>query len=184
MAVYVDNFRAPATVGRIRGRWSHLTADTPAELHEFAARLGQRRESFQARCKYGKCPTVEGACAHWHYDVVDRKRLEAIALGALPIDIREMGALISARRAQFMNAGLSSETVLAALNAGDRTLADVAARTGTASTDVVEHLLSDLVIGGRVEMTAVGGVWHYLPADRSGHAEVRPYSAEGGAESA
>ncbi|MFJ8687381.1 DUF4031 domain-containing protein [Micromonospora wenchangensis] len=98
MTVYVDNFRAPATVGRIRGRWSHLTADTVEELHEFADRLGHRREWFQARCKHGSCPTRDGVCVHWHYDVVDRKRTEAIALGAQPIDIREMGALISARR--------------------------------------------------------------------------------------
>lgn len=98
MTVYVDNFRAPATVGHIRGRWSHLTADTVEELHEFADRLGHRREWFQARCKHGSCPTRNGVCVHWHYDVVDRKRTEAIALGAKPIDIREMGALISARR--------------------------------------------------------------------------------------
>ncbi len=98
MTVYVDNFRAPATVGRIRGRWSHLTADTVEELHEFAARLGQRREWFQARCKR-PCASAGQPCPHWHYDVVDRKRTEAIALGAKPIGLREMGALISARRA-------------------------------------------------------------------------------------
>lgn len=101
MTVYVDNFRTPATVGRIRGRWSHLTADTVEELHAFADRLGHRREWFQAKCKYGKCPTVEGVCAHFHYDVVDSNRTKAIALGAQPIDIREMGALVSARRPRF-----------------------------------------------------------------------------------
>lgn len=101
MTVYVDNFRTPATVGRLRGRWSHLTADTPDELHAFAERLGHRREWFQAKCKHLPCPTVDGVCAHFHYDVVDRKRTEAIALGAKAIDIREMGALVSARRSQF-----------------------------------------------------------------------------------
>lgn len=101
MTVYVDNFRAPATVGRIRGRWSHLTADTPDELHEFAARLGHRREWFQAKCKHGACPTIDGVCAHFHYDVVDNRRTAAIALGATPIDLREMGALISARRPHY-----------------------------------------------------------------------------------
>lgn len=101
MTVYVDNFRAPATVGRIRGRWSHLTADTVEELHAFADRLGHQREWFQAKCKYSKCPTVEGVCAHFHYDVVDSNRTKAITLGARSIDIREMGALISARRARF-----------------------------------------------------------------------------------
>lgn len=101
MTVYVDAARIPARVGRVNARWSHLTADSPAELHEFAARLGHRREWFQAKCKYGKCPTIEGVCAHFHYDVVDRKRTEAIALGAKPIDIREMGAVVSARRPKF-----------------------------------------------------------------------------------
>lgn len=33
MTVYVDDFRVPARVGRINARWSHLTADTQAELH-------------------------------------------------------------------------------------------------------------------------------------------------------
>lgn len=101
MTVYVDNFRAPATVGRIRGRWSHLTADTPDELHEFAARLGHRLEWFQAKCKHGACPTIGGVCAHFHYDVVDSRRTAAIALGATPIDLRAMGALISARRPHY-----------------------------------------------------------------------------------
>lgn len=94
MTVYVDNFRAPARVGSISGRWSHLTADTPEELHEFAARIGMRREWFQERCKFGGC----APCPHWHYDVVDFRRKLAIAAGAKSIDIREMGALISARR--------------------------------------------------------------------------------------
>lgn len=101
MTVYVDNFRTPATVGRIKARWSHLTADTPDELHAFAARLGQRREWFQAKCKHGACPSVEGVCVHFHYDVVDRKRTLAIEMGAKAIDLREMGALVSARRARL-----------------------------------------------------------------------------------
>lgn len=101
MTVYVDNFRVPATIGRVRGRWSHLTADTPAELHEFAERIGLRRQWFQARCKHGSCPTVDDSCVHFHYDVVDSKRTEAIAEGAEPIDLKEFGALISARRGQY-----------------------------------------------------------------------------------
>jgi hypothetical protein len=105
MTVYVDNYRRPATVGRIRGRWSHLTADTPEELHAFAARLGQRPEWFQARCKHAACPTRDGVCAHFHYDVVDARRAKAIELGAKSIDLREMGALISARRPYYRGEG-------------------------------------------------------------------------------
>lgn len=101
MTVWVDNYRRPATVGRIRARWSHLTADTPEELHLFAASIGQKRAWFQAKCKNGTCPTIDGVCAHFHYDVVDSRRDAAIAAGAKAIDIREMGALVSARRAAF-----------------------------------------------------------------------------------
>jgi hypothetical protein len=101
VTVYVDNFRAPATVGRIKARWSHLTADTPDELHTFAARLGHRREWFQGRCKARVCPMLGGVCVHFHYDVVDRRRTEAIALGASAIDLRDMGAIIAVRRRQF-----------------------------------------------------------------------------------
>lgn len=98
MTVYVDNFRTPATVGRIRGRWSHLTADTQDELHAFAARLGMDRKWFQEQCKT-RCAPEGQPCPHWHYDVVDAGRTAAIALGAKAINLREMGALISARRA-------------------------------------------------------------------------------------
>jgi hypothetical protein len=86
MTVY-DNMRRPVRVGRITARWSHLTADTRDELHAFAARLGSRREWFQDK-----------GDGRWHYDVVDTKRTLAIDLGAVPIDIRDMGAFVRARR--------------------------------------------------------------------------------------
>ena len=104
MSVYVDNFRCPATIGRVRGRWSHLTADTPAELHTFAARIGLKPGWFQGRCKTGSCPTVDGVCVHFHYDVVDTKRHDAIRAGATPIDLRRFGAVISGRRARWREA--------------------------------------------------------------------------------
>ena len=101
MSVYVDNYRCPATVGRVRGRWSHLTADTEEELHDFAQRLGLRRAWFQGHCKTARCPRVNGTCAHFHYDVVDTKRDQAIRAGAQPVDIRVLGAIVSNRRAAF-----------------------------------------------------------------------------------
>ena len=97
MAVYVDNARIPATVGRLRARWSHLTADTKDELHEFAARIGLRREWFQT-CKR-PCARAGEECPHWHYDVTDAKRAEAIAAGAAGLSLAGMGDLIRARRA-------------------------------------------------------------------------------------
>lgn len=93
MSVYVDNARIPARVGRISGRWSHLTADTKPELHAFAARIGLRRAWFQDKPDLGGGPGV-----HWHYDVTDTKRQQALAAGAEPIDLRRMGEIIRARR--------------------------------------------------------------------------------------
>ncbi|GLH97128.1 DUF4031 domain-containing protein [Phytohabitans aurantiacus] len=93
MSVYVDNARIPARVGRISARWSHLTADTKEELHAFASRIGLRRAWFQDKADLGGGPGV-----HWHYDVTDTKRREALAAGAVPIDLRQMGEIIRGRR--------------------------------------------------------------------------------------
>jgi hypothetical protein len=98
MSVYVDNARIPARVGRITGRWSHLTADTRAELHDFAGQLGLRRSWFQTCKNTRACPPER--CPHWHYDVTDTKRREALDAGALPIDLRQWAAIITERRAE------------------------------------------------------------------------------------
>ena len=99
MTVYVDDIRIPARVGGLYGRWSHLIADTQEELHAFADRLGLRREWFQDPCVNGKPKAEPGsrAAANWHYDVIDRKRAEAVRLGAVPVPFRELGTIISAR---------------------------------------------------------------------------------------
>ncbi|TWI05974.1 uncharacterized protein DUF4031 [Luteimonas cucumeris] len=69
MTVYVDD-----AVTLWRGqRWAHLMADTLAELHAFAARLGLPRRAFQDK--------TSGA----HYDVNAALREQAIALGAVAI---------------------------------------------------------------------------------------------------
>jgi hypothetical protein len=94
MSVYVDNARIPATVGRITGRWSHLSADTREELHAFAARIGLRRAWFQ-----DKPHPCGGPGLHWHYDVTDSKRRAALAAGATDIDLRRWADIIAARRA-------------------------------------------------------------------------------------
>jgi len=63
-------------VWRWRGRrWAHLASDTTfEELHDFAARLGLRREWFQGD----------------HYDVPEQLWDAAVALGATPIDSRDL----------------------------------------------------------------------------------------------
>ena len=56
-------------------RWAHLVSDESVdELHEFAARLGIERRRFQGD----------------HYDGPAEMRERAIALGATPVDAREL----------------------------------------------------------------------------------------------
>jgi len=71
MAILVD-----AAIWRWRGRrWAHLVSDADyAELHDFAARLGLRREWFQGD----------------HYDVPAHVRERALALGAQEVGAREL----------------------------------------------------------------------------------------------
>lgn len=85
MTVYVDNMRMPATVGTVRGRWSHLVTDSPdiEELHVFAERIGMRREWFQ---EYSKRPA---GLYRPHYDVADSRRSAALLAGAVSISWRE-----------------------------------------------------------------------------------------------
>ena len=88
MAVYVDD-----AVTLWRGhRWAHLMADTLAELHDCAARLGLPRRAFQ--------DTTSGA----HYDVAAALRDRAVALGAVPIsrhrDRERLRAVIRVAKAQ------------------------------------------------------------------------------------
>jgi uncharacterized protein DUF4031 len=86
MAAYVDRMFLAASVqngSRIhRSRWCHLTADTVAELHEFAARIGLRREWFQ--------PDTKSIRGGWHYDVTMPKRALAVRHGAQEVDSYEL----------------------------------------------------------------------------------------------
>ncbi len=65
---------------------SHLLADSAEELHEFAGRLGLRREWFQAA---GAIP---------HYDVSQTKRRAALQLGATHVRIHDPSWLKVFRR--------------------------------------------------------------------------------------
>lgn len=78
MAVYVDDMRLRARVGRINARWSHLAADGVDELHAFAQKIGLKRAWFQDKPGFP------------HYDVTDAKRQQAIRAGAIAITWREM----------------------------------------------------------------------------------------------
>ena len=92
MAVYVDDARIPAQVGRIRARWSHLYADSQDELHAFAQGIGLRRAWFQPGRPIGGKPS-----RLWHYDVTESRRQAAIRAGARPVGLREFRAITGRR---------------------------------------------------------------------------------------
>lgn len=93
MAIYIDdmNLRADVPDGArsVRGRWSHLFANTEDELRAFAKRIGLKESWIQH-------PGQRRA----HYDVTARMRQRAIAAGAKPVTWREAGEFFTARRQQ------------------------------------------------------------------------------------
>jgi len=60
----------------------HLVADTEEELHNFAKKLGLKREWFQ------KHPKLD------HYDLTKNKRIKAVKMGAVEITRKEMVKMI------------------------------------------------------------------------------------------
>lgn len=89
MPVFVDDEQIPW-----RGRvWCHLVADSLAELHEFAQRLGLRQAWFQSKSVYP------------HYDVTLTVRDKALALGATMGDRRTIIACGKSLKAQLHESG-------------------------------------------------------------------------------
>lgn len=72
MSVYVDRVK----LGYGRMIMCHMVADTPAELHAMADRIGVARRWFQTPPK----------ASVWHYDIAQTKRALAVAAGALDCD--------------------------------------------------------------------------------------------------
>jgi hypothetical protein len=93
MTVYVDDMRA--SFGRMV--MCHMIADTDAELHAMADRIGVSRRWHQAPPKHDS-----------HYDIALSKRDLAIAAGAVQITWRACGAMAMRRRATG-ELGISSE---------------------------------------------------------------------------
>ncbi len=93
MSVYIDNAFAIGDWGRWSGG-GHLQADTADELHEFAERLGLRREWFQSK---------PGRPENDHSDHGRKGRERALELGATDEDraagTRRRQAIRRARRA-------------------------------------------------------------------------------------
>lgn len=76
MTVYVDDMQAP-----FRNMiMCHMIADTEAELHAMADRIGVARRWYQV----GK----------FHYDIAQSKRRLAVAAGAVEITWRQAGLMI------------------------------------------------------------------------------------------
>lgn len=74
MAVYVDDMRMPADVGRVSGIWSHMMADTVTELDAMARRIGMRT-AWRQNKRSGV-----------HYDLVESRRAAAVAAGAVELE--------------------------------------------------------------------------------------------------
>jgi len=74
MAVYVDQ-ASIMFKGKAR---HHMTADSKAELHDFAQSIGVKR------CWFHK------ARIHPHYDITDPQREAALEAGAVPVDGRTL----------------------------------------------------------------------------------------------
>ncbi len=89
MTVYVDEFRvwAPTNIRCFRNGSSHLTADTVAELHEFAKSIGLAPEWYQP-------------LSSPHYDLTRSKRALALTSGARFVPAKEQALRrLAARRA-------------------------------------------------------------------------------------
>lgn len=91
MTVYVDDWRQRARLGPVDDRWSHLVADTDDELHRFAGRLGMERAWFQTNTRRPH---------QAHYDVPERLRPQALALGAVEVTWRQVGRMMRLRRSE------------------------------------------------------------------------------------
>jgi len=86
MTCYVDTIRAYPEAGLRYTHFCHLLADSRAELHAMADRLGVPRRLFQDH------PW------RWHYDLPAHQRPRALELGAREVTIHEVGPLLTKRR--------------------------------------------------------------------------------------
>ena len=90
MACYVDTVRSYPNAGLRFTEFCHLLADTRDELHDMADALGIPRRFFQEH------PW------RWHHDLPEHLRPRAIELGAVEIDIHEVGALLRRRKREYL----------------------------------------------------------------------------------
>ncbi len=93
MTVYVDRMRAP-----YRGMvMCHMLADSEAELHDMADRIGIARRWHQ-----------KAGTAHSHYDICRGKRVLAVREGAIEIGRGELARLLRRKRCAVIAGGAQS----------------------------------------------------------------------------
>lgn len=80
MTIYVDPPKHYPNTTLRYAYWSHMATDQDdlTELHEFALKIGLKREWFQ---DHRSVP---------HYDIVPSKRKKALALGAVAVSSSEL----------------------------------------------------------------------------------------------
>jgi hypothetical protein len=83
VTVYVDDMQARFS----RMVMCHMLADTDAELHAMADRIGVARRWHQAP-----------PCHHSHYDIAQTKPSAAVKAGAVAITWRQAAAMCARRR--------------------------------------------------------------------------------------
>jgi hypothetical protein len=90
MTVYVDDMKAPFKPGHVKGRtyvMCHMIADSDAELHAMADRIGVARKWHQA-------PPAHDS----HYDIALSKRVLAVQAGAREITLRQLACMSTYRK--------------------------------------------------------------------------------------
>lgn len=92
MSCYVDTVRHYPGAGLRFTEFCHLLADERDELHRMADALGMPRRFFQDH------PW------RWHYDLPAPLRADAVALGAVEVDLAAVGLLLRERRRRHLAA--------------------------------------------------------------------------------
>jgi Protein of unknown function (DUF4031) len=108
MTIYVDNANISADVtdvatGRMyKSQWCHLFSSEidQTELHEFAARIGLKQAWFQP----GKdlLDQSQHDPVGDHYDLTAGKRRQAVAAGAVEVDLYQTVAIWEGKRVAVM----------------------------------------------------------------------------------
>jgi hypothetical protein len=173
MTVYVDNANIPATVTNGRARhtsaWCHLFADTPDELHLFAARLGLRRSYFQP----GTSRSDGTPSPYWHYDITTRKRQHALRLGAQAVTCRQAIQIIrdrETRAERAKRADQASHAAGLAFQAGDHAkasrLLDLANQADPARASLWAERAARVHAAARAKAAEVAGQADPRPLDQ------------------